>query len=313
MKDKNDILWGMYQEHYLNARHHETLRANVTNFIIIVSGAIGTLIAAEGLNRTDLPLTVLLIFLGLFGAIFSTAHSERYLAHKTRATAFRDQLDTLLFSDSDNTLKKIKTDIEAQRHEDYPLLRFVVNAHWLWLLFPLIVALIGILLSIICSLDTGGSTIVTTLPPNGGMHPAALLNTQDNASQQPDLTRAGGNPSATSDGYKLLFGAIGTVIGALIGAITSYVVFAKGLRANTRNTFLDMIVSENAYRNHLDDYLRGIVKRNIQDVRDAFDEPTFYILLIRKPELKQKLKTAIAEAKPDFNKIEELTKKLFTA
>lgn len=157
MKDKSDILWGMYQEHYVNARHHETLRANVTNFIIIVSGAIGSLVATGGLNRSDLPLTILLTFIGLFGALFSAAHSDRYLAHQRRAIAFREQLDKLLFGNADKTLKDIKDETDKKRYKDFPVLKYMVSAHWLWLLFPLIVALIGILLSILCWFDVGGN------------------------------------------------------------------------------------------------------------------------------------------------------------
>ncbi len=154
MKDKTDVLWSMYQEHAATARHHETLRANVTNFILLVGGGIGTLVSSGGFNHADLPLTILLTFLGIFGIVFSASHSERYLAHKMRATAYRQQLDDLVFKEG-KKLAEIRDDIDAERKRKYPILSLLVNTHWLWILFPLVIAILGIVLSVICWLEVG--------------------------------------------------------------------------------------------------------------------------------------------------------------
>ena len=155
MKDKTDILWGMYQEHNVASRHHETLRANVTNFILLVGGGIGTLISSQGFTRADLPLSILLILLGFFGVVFSASHSGRYLAHKMRATAYRDQLDTLLFQEG-KTLREIKNEADEKRKKENPSLRILVATHWLWLAFPLVIAILGVVLTIVCLLEVGG-------------------------------------------------------------------------------------------------------------------------------------------------------------
>lgn len=149
MKDKTDILWGMYQEQLVYARHHETLRANVTNYILLVGGGVGTLVSSGGFTRPDLPLTILLILLGLFGAVFSASHSERYHAHKMRGIAYRDELDKLLFQEGDN-LKTIKDGVDTKLEEDYPVLSLIVRTHWLWMVFPLMIAILGVVLSVIC-------------------------------------------------------------------------------------------------------------------------------------------------------------------
>jgi hypothetical protein len=157
MKEQADILWGMYQEHNVASRHHETLRANVTSFILVVGGGIGTLVSSDGFTRADLPLSILLIFLGFFGAVFSAAHSGRYLAHKMRAMAYRDQLDALLFKEG-KTLKEIKDEADEKRKKAYPRLRVLVTTHWLWLAFPIVIAILGAVLTIICLLEAGSVT-----------------------------------------------------------------------------------------------------------------------------------------------------------
>jgi uncharacterized integral membrane protein len=149
MKDKTDVLWGMYQEHLVYARHHETLRANVTNYILLVGGGVGTLVSSGGFTRWDLPLTILLILLGLFGAVFSASHSERHHAHKKRAYAYRDELDKLVFQEG-NYLTTIKDRVDKEVEQEYPVLSFIVKTHWLWMAFPLIIAVLGVVLSVIC-------------------------------------------------------------------------------------------------------------------------------------------------------------------
>lgn len=44
----------MYEENYNNARHNETQRSTVTNFIILIAGGIGTLASSGGFTSQDL-------------------------------------------------------------------------------------------------------------------------------------------------------------------------------------------------------------------------------------------------------------------
>jgi hypothetical protein len=60
LKDKSDILWGMYQEHTTQGRHHEVQRASMTNIIIVVAGGVLALIAQGGVARDE---WILVLFL----------------------------------------------------------------------------------------------------------------------------------------------------------------------------------------------------------------------------------------------------------
>lgn len=144
-KDQADLLWKVYQEHYTNARHHETQRATMVQYLLITGGLIGTLAAYEGVTAADRPLAVFLMVLGLFGAVFSASHYERYHRHKQRANKYRDLLDELVFPGSP-TLARLKDMADEERIREHPWLDRAVSVHWLWLGFPLLVSVLGLVL-----------------------------------------------------------------------------------------------------------------------------------------------------------------------
>ena len=114
MADKSDILWGMYQENTTQGRHHESQRETVTNLIITITGVLLALIALDDkLNQADLPLAIFVTLLGLWGAVFSLKHYERYLLHMSRARQYRNALDALL---NDAGIKKLKQDADAEHN-----------------------------------------------------------------------------------------------------------------------------------------------------------------------------------------------------
>src|SRR5262245_45115208 len=103
-----DVLWKMYQEHCTQGRHHETQRAAVATAVLaIAAAAIGLATIDKGLTQVDLPATVFLVAVGVFGAIFAYKHYERFSMHMKRARHYRDELDSLLFGSPLKRLKKL--------------------------------------------------------------------------------------------------------------------------------------------------------------------------------------------------------------
>ncbi len=94
--DERDVLWGMYQEHCTQGRHHEDQRATVTNLVIALAVAMIGLLSYKDLSRTMWPLAVMVLLLGLFGALFSLKHYERFRFHMKCAGEYRDALEVLL-------------------------------------------------------------------------------------------------------------------------------------------------------------------------------------------------------------------------
>jgi hypothetical protein len=95
-KEKSDFLLAMYQEHTTHGRHHETQRAGATNLIIVVSGGILAFIANKGITKDTWPLAAFLFILGLFGALFSAKHYERYCYHRAHMRKYREHLESCI-------------------------------------------------------------------------------------------------------------------------------------------------------------------------------------------------------------------------
>ena len=143
---RRDVFWKMYQEHCTQGRHHETQRATVaTALIAIAAAAIGIATLDKGLTRSDLPLTLFVVAIGLFGAFFSAKHYERFSLHMERARVYRDELDSLLTGAPLARLKKVADSINARKRPRLERLR--LNKFWTALY--IFVILLGLVLSVI--------------------------------------------------------------------------------------------------------------------------------------------------------------------
>jgi len=92
--EKEEFLWRMINEHMTQARHQETLRSSMTTLLITLSGAIIAFITFDKeLTATDLAPAFLLLFLGVFGVLFSAKHYERFNFHISRVRVYRKALE----------------------------------------------------------------------------------------------------------------------------------------------------------------------------------------------------------------------------
>src|SRR4051794_39348781 len=75
---RKDLLWGMYLEVRTQGRHAETLRASGTSLALAIGSGLVAVITADGdIDRADLPLSVTIIALSAFSALFSASYVER--------------------------------------------------------------------------------------------------------------------------------------------------------------------------------------------------------------------------------------------
>jgi len=70
-KPEADILFKLYEEQWTQVRHLEDQRATVTNLIVVIASAILGFIVQQGLSIEILPVSLLLIVLGVYGALTS--------------------------------------------------------------------------------------------------------------------------------------------------------------------------------------------------------------------------------------------------
>jgi len=144
MKDISDFLWGMYQEHTSQGRHHETQRASVTNFIIIVATASLGFIANRGVSRDQWTFALFLIIIGLFGALFSAKQYERFRYHMEYARKYREVLENLL----NNGLTNIRSQAKLDHRKKHSSFLVNLHLHFFWTLFHLLISAIGVILLI---------------------------------------------------------------------------------------------------------------------------------------------------------------------
>ena len=143
-----DACWKLYQEHCTHVRHHETQRATVAaSFLAIASALIGLVTFDKTIGTTDLPLTILLTFLGVFGALFSSKQYERASLHTERARFYRDAIDATM---DGSPLKRLKQEADVKHRAAFPELeKLRLNKFWVGL-YTLLVG-IGLVLSVIAA------------------------------------------------------------------------------------------------------------------------------------------------------------------
>jgi len=145
MTDKTEILWRMYQEHLTQGRHHETQRSTMTNlFVSICAASLGLFALGKDPMWVHLFLSLFLIALGIFGAVFSAKHYERFWMHIERARGYRDALERCI---PETGLKSIKEAADKRAKEKYPKL-YSLRLFWFWIFIHVLIVLIGLVLSI---------------------------------------------------------------------------------------------------------------------------------------------------------------------
>lgn len=156
-------LWRFYDEHASQARQHENLRATATSILSGIAAAVVGLASLGGLDRADIPASLVVISLALLGVALSLKHYERNRLHTKVMEEIRDEITRLdqheeavprstqdIRREAENThnttftiLKKPKTD----RAFASPWTK--VRLHLLWLGLPVAVGVVGALLIIL--------------------------------------------------------------------------------------------------------------------------------------------------------------------
>ena len=144
MADSVDSLLAFWREQRDQMRQSETQRAILTNYILVlVTGSTGLIVQQKLATRT-LPLALLLIGIGLYGAISAAKYHERAEYHLTQARAIASALrNTGALGDDTLLVERRET-----HYAKYPRLHRI-RLHWLWTGLNLAVAAYGLILSLI--------------------------------------------------------------------------------------------------------------------------------------------------------------------
>ncbi len=144
MADETDVLIGLYEKSVEMALHYQNQRSTMASLIFtICAGVLGLITLDNGITIIDLPLTVFLSILGLFGAVFSVKQDERFAHYLAYASSYRDVLNDRFPSVA---LGDRINDVESESKRKHPRF-FRLKVWWLWCGLHLIVASIGVILS----------------------------------------------------------------------------------------------------------------------------------------------------------------------
>lgn len=128
MADQSDAVLAYWSEHRQQLRQSEGQRAVLTNYVLVIASALTGFIVQQKLAPAALPVAILILILGAYGAITVAKYHERAEYHLTQARALTKTLTDLGVLPEDTAL----LDVYRQRHYDkYPRLHRI-RLHMLW-------------------------------------------------------------------------------------------------------------------------------------------------------------------------------------
>tara|TARA_R110002072_G_scaffold287464_4_gene453135 strand:- start:8981 stop:9433 length:453 start_codon:yes stop_codon:yes gene_type:complete len=146
MESERDILWKYYEFELSQAINHESSRVSITNMILIITGVIITIITYdENLSTNDLPLSLFLIVVGIFGVVFNAKSYERFNFHNTRAGGYRNLLEERY--PNIDFLKARELSDRENKEKFFFINKLRLN--WLWLILNGLISLFGLTITII--------------------------------------------------------------------------------------------------------------------------------------------------------------------
>jgi len=143
--DDTEVLLNFCNRYWEEIRHVENQRATLTNLIILIASAIVGLMVQQGLSKAFLPLAILLVLLGMYGAAITYKLYERYHLLQTRLEHCYLHIDELHPRAKFVLIKRLAEDEHKTR---FPKL-IKLRVHWLWLTLHAAISLSGVAVIVI--------------------------------------------------------------------------------------------------------------------------------------------------------------------
>lgn len=145
MAEASEILIKFFDEDWRQVRQSENQRTAFSNIILLIASAVFGYLTQFGLSREALPLTALLIVLGVFGGLASEKLYERSRLHMELAWAWRRRLHEL---HPDIQLDRLLDEADEIHRQRFRRL-FGVRLHHVWLAIDLGIAAAGFALTLV--------------------------------------------------------------------------------------------------------------------------------------------------------------------
>jgi hypothetical protein len=140
-----DAVLAYWKEHREQFRQSENQRAVLTNYVLVITAAVSGLIVQQRFSLRTLPLSVLIVVIGLYGALASAKYHERADYHLLQARALtRVLIDAGALADSSAVLEEFR----QTHYGKYPRLHRL-RLHWMWTGLHLGIAVYGAVLVVV--------------------------------------------------------------------------------------------------------------------------------------------------------------------
>jgi hypothetical protein len=134
-----------WHEHREQFRQSENQRAVLTNYVLVIAAAVSGLVVQQGFRFRTLPLSILIIVIGLYGALAVAKYHERADYHLSQARALtRALVDAGALADHDAVLEESR----QAHYRRYPRLQRL-RLNRLWTSLHIGVAAYGVVLVVI--------------------------------------------------------------------------------------------------------------------------------------------------------------------
>lgn len=90
-----EVLLKMYETRYMLAKQAEDQRATMSNFLITIAAVMFAFISQQGFSKKTIVISVLTVFLGLFGLFMSAKYAQHYVKNYKVAQAIRNRISLL--------------------------------------------------------------------------------------------------------------------------------------------------------------------------------------------------------------------------
>ena len=145
MSQPEETTLAYWKEHREQLRQSESQRAVLTNYLLVITSAVSGFIAQQKFAMTTLPLSLLIVAIGLYGALTSAKYHERANYHLFQARALTQALQDMgALADNDPLLAQFRQD----HYRAHPRLHRV-RLHLLWTGLHVGIAVYGAVLVVV--------------------------------------------------------------------------------------------------------------------------------------------------------------------
>ena len=146
MADTTDFLLAAAEENWAQARQSEDQRAVISNLVVVIASVIHGVLTQTGFTKSALPLTILLLLLGIYGIIASAKLYERHQYHTHRAYKIRLRLEEL---HPDAHVSQALNLAGEEHRPKYPFLSQKIRLNRVWLGLHALIMTLGIIYTLI--------------------------------------------------------------------------------------------------------------------------------------------------------------------